>query len=128
MALFQEVCRYVHPMDEPESRRAGAPDVRRVKLMADYYAFPLWAVASEGLGAEWSGMLAPDALPLSAALIERLQAWADEHDQLLDTDYEWPSEDARIAWIDRGRPLAAQLRAELGPAYVVTYFEHEGDR
>jgi hypothetical protein len=71
-----------------------------VKLMADYGAFPLWAVADEESLSQaeayfwtaerppddlssstvdlWAGGLAPDALPLSASLIAALQAWADD--------------------------------------------------
>jgi hypothetical protein len=107
---------------------AKEPRVRRVRLMADYFAFPLWAVASGEPDATWSGMLSPEALPLSASLVEKLQHWADEHDELFDSEFEWPSEEARTAWIDRGRQLALQLRAELGPAYEVAYFEQEETR
>jgi hypothetical protein len=100
--------------------------VRRIKLMADYFAFPLWAVGSGDLDESWSGMLTPDVLLLSASLVEQLQHWADQYDTLFDTEFEWPSEEARIGWINQGGRLAAQLRAELGPAYEVEYFEHEG--
>jgi hypothetical protein len=47
--------------------------------MADYGAFPLWAVPDDGsVSADdvWVGMLAPDELPLSASLVAELQGWA----------------------------------------------------
>jgi hypothetical protein len=119
--------------------------VRRVKLMADYAAFPLWAVADEALLPQaddyswtaerpsgdvpsstvdvWAGGLAPDGLPLSASLVAALQGWADEHDRLLGPTFEWPSEEAKVAFVAHGRRLLARVRAELGPAYEVGYFD-----
>jgi hypothetical protein len=99
------------------------PRGRCVKLMADYSAFPLWAVPSHPGDYEWCGMLPPERLPLSASLVEQLQRWADSHDALLGPEFEWPSEEARDAFVDQGRRLLPLLRDELGRVgYEVVYF------
>jgi hypothetical protein len=116
-----------------------------VKLMADYGAFPLWAVSdeeplpqagdyfwtaerpSDALSSStedlWAGGLAPDYLPLSASLIAALQGWVDEHDRLLGPTFEWPSEEAKAVFVADGRQLLARVRAELGSDYEVVYFD-----
>jgi hypothetical protein len=91
----------------------------RLKMMADYGAFPLWAV---------DGGLEPDALPLSPALITDLQTWADEHDRLLGPTFEWPSDQARARFVADGRRLLARVRDELGPGYQVAYFNETTGR
>jgi len=104
---------------------------RRVKLMADYRAFPLWAVPDDAPGPAddlWCGELAPDALPLSASLVADLRGWADRHDRLLAPGFAWPSEHAKAAFADEGRRLLARVRNELGPAYDVVYFDETTGR
>ncbi len=113
--------------------------------MADYGAFPLWAVPGEELPSQagdyfwtaerpsdalssatvdvWAGGLAPDHLPLSASLIAALQGWVDEHDRLLGPTFEWPSEEAKAAFVADGRRLLARVREELGSDYEVVYFD-----
>ena len=71
----------------------------------------------------WAGGLAPDDLPLSASLIAALQGWVDEHERLLGPTFEWPSEEAKTAFVADGRRLLALVRAELGSAYEVVYFD-----
>jgi hypothetical protein len=119
--------------------------VRRVKLMADYGAFPLWAVPDEAPWPRagdhfwtsarrpddvspatvevWAGELTPTDLPLSASLIAALQHWADEHDRLLGPTFDWPSDDAKATFVADGRRLLDLVRAELGPGYEVAYFD-----
>jgi len=94
--------------------------------MADYGAFPLWAVPNEvPVSADdiWAGGLAPGDLPLSASLIAELQAWAEKHDRLLGPTFEWPSEQAKIAFVGDGRRLVARVRKELSSDYEVVYFD-----
>ncbi len=71
----------------------------------------------------WAGGLAPDDLPLSVSLIAALQDWADEHDRLLGPTFEWPSTEAKVAFVADGRQLLARVREELGPGYEVVYFD-----
>lgn len=121
-----------------------------MKLMADYGAFPLWAVpgdlpsppaadhfwtaerpsddSSSPAWEVWAGGLAPDALPLSEALIAALQDWADEHDRLLGPTFEWPSAEAQAAFVADGRRLLGRVREELGPGYEVVYFDETTGR
>ena len=97
---------------------------RRVKLMADYGAFPLWGVDADPGDIEWSGMLSPEQLPLSPDLVERLKEWAASHDETLGPTFEWPSEATRYAFVQKGWQLLHLLRAELNPAgYDVIYHD-----
>jgi len=94
--------------------------------MADYGAFPLWAVPDEGRSPAdhfWAGGLSPGDLPLSASLIAELQGWAEMHDRLLGPTFEWPSEQARVAFVAEGRRLLVRVREELGSDYEVVYFD-----
>jgi hypothetical protein len=133
-----------------------------VKLMADYGAFPLWAIGGQAplplsgdyfwtsepssqwvapsvgsFGSSeppsdevswsddhfWFGGLSPDALPLSASLIVALKGWSDDHDRLLGPTFEWPSEQAKVAFVADGRRLLARISQELGSDYEVVYFD-----
>ena len=94
--------------------------------MADYGAFPLWAVPEEGRSLSdpfWFGGLSPDQLPLSAPLTADLYEWAETHDRLLGPMFEWPSEQAKSAFVAEGRRLLVRVREELGPSYEVVYFD-----
>ena len=96
---------------------------RRVKLMADYGAFPLWGIEARPGDYEWSGMLSPEQLPLSAELVKQLEQWATSHDETLGPTFEWLSEAARKAFVDEGWRLLRLVQAELGPAgYEVVYY------
>ncbi len=93
--------------------------------MADYGAFPLWAVPDGPISADdvWVGGLGPDELPLSASLVAELRGWAATHDRLLGPAFAWPSEHAKVAFAEEGRRLLALVRDELGPEYEVVYFD-----
>ena len=92
--------------------------MRRIRFAADYFAWPLWDV-DEGSN------LQPDALPLSAALCNRLRAWADEFDATLDledpTGSDFPSEESRQEFLRLGEELARAVAAELGDGYAVRF-------
>jgi hypothetical protein len=63
--------------------------VRRVKVMADYYAFPLW-VSEEG------GMPSSEELPLTGSLRDELDLWSADYTHILIANgYSWPSEQVR---------------------------------
>ncbi|MCK9878669.1 hypothetical protein MXD59_23380 [Frankia sp. Ag45/Mut15] len=89
--------------------------VRRVKMMADYYAFPLWA---EG------GMVSPEALPLTDVLRDELALWSADYTRILIANgYSWPSEQVQADWNKRGYALAIRVARELGPSYEVVFFD-----
>lgn len=99
---------------------------RRIKLMADYTAFPLWGIPDEG---RWGGgMLSPGSVPISDELVERLWSWAAIYDRLPEANFQWPSQAALTAFVDEGRRLCTLLRQELGPEYTVVYFDEATHR
>jgi hypothetical protein len=49
----------------------------RIKVMADYFAWPLWVDGPGG------GMLAPDALPLPNDLRDELGRWGRDYTEVL---------------------------------------------
>lgn len=93
--------------------------MRAIKLMADYGCFPLWE-ASPGV----VGNVAPEDLPISLSLQQRLMTWASKFDATLNQDDPsssgFRSEQAAIEFRQEGEVLAQRLQEELGPAYVVT--------
>jgi hypothetical protein len=101
-------------MRNPERVRDTGAMPRRVLLMCDYYADPLW---TESGGC----MLALDGFPLTDETKSALRAWAETYDALDPLDHEWPSPEYRRDFEAEGRRLWATLQAELGPEYVVGY-------
>jgi hypothetical protein len=92
--------------------------MRRLKLMADYGCHPLWGTVDPEIGD-----LDPASLPLSAALVADLAAWAAGFEATLDPDDPAASgfataEDA-AAFRAEGERLAARLSAELGPDFEI---------
>jgi hypothetical protein len=67
-------------------------------------------------------MVRLDELPLSPALKKRLRSRAARSDRLVETNYEWPTATERTRWVDVGRSLCQETRAELGPSFDVEYF------
>ena len=92
--------------------------MKKVKLMPDYFCYPLWE-ASPG---EF-GNIDPSSLPISTALQEKLLDWSRTFDQTLDMDDPssagFKSEDTVIAFNRMGAELANQLREELGSEYAI---------
>ncbi|CUU53656.1 hypothetical protein Ga0074812_101154 [Parafrankia irregularis] len=89
--------------------------MRQVKVMADYYAFPLWT---------GDGMLSPEALPLTDGLRDELALWSAEYTRTLsDNGYDWPNEQVQADWNGRGYALAVRVAQELGPSYEVVFFD-----
>lgn len=82
---------------------------RRIKVMADYDAFPLWPEA---------GLL------LSDELRRQLVQWGRDYtDTLRSNGYAWPSTAVQTHWNERGRRLAARVQHELGTDYEVVFFD-----
>lgn len=90
----------------------------KLKLMADYYCYPLWHVSS----AEF-GDIDPKDLPISAELQDALIKWAQTYDDTLDMDTPQNSGFASVsleeAFKAEGYLLAERLRIELGSDYTV---------
>ena len=57
-----------------------------------------------------------------------LRGWAELHNRLLGPTFEWPSEQAKVAFTAEGRRLLARVRDELGSDYEVVYFDEVAGR
>ena len=94
------------------------PVTQKLKLMADYFSWPLWRLGE--------GDVDPATLPISAVLQDRLKAWADAYNAILNQDdpasSRFPSPEAERAWDEQGLALWRDLQHELGGDYTVTYF------
>lgn len=102
-----------HHADAEMDSDAPAADVSQstaIKVMADYYAYPLWA-ADEGL----YGDFPPEQLGLSAELTSALNDWAEAFTSSLDPDRpgesRWSGEQHR-AHEAEARELAVRLARE----------------
>src|SRR4051812_17036572 len=92
---------------------------RKLLIMCDYYADPLWS-ANGRVGLDL------DDYPLSARTKEELRAWARWYDALMDRDFSWPRGEAR-RFDAEGTRLWRRVIDELGPEYKVG-FRPEGQR
>src|SRR6185295_5512560 len=93
---------------------------QQIKLMADYYCWPLW----------WAGdhepnNIDPATLPLKTGTIARLEKWAETFDAILNQDDPsssgFSSATEAEAFEQEGIGLWKQLREELAPSYTVVY-------
>lgn len=80
--------------------------MRRIVLMAEYGAPPLWTD---------HGPVTPEDLGLSRDLSEKIRAWADEW------EHGGGEESSEAEFGARGEALARQIQAELGPTVTVVY-------
>lgn len=96
--------------DEPEPSGGDPSQSTRIKVMADYYTHPLWA-----LDEDVYGDFAPEQLALSPELAKDLNAWAEAFTASFDpespTESRW-SEAERMAHEAMARPLAVRLARE----------------
>lgn len=96
--------------DEFDHSGADVADSRRIKLMADYGCYPLWAM-DEGK----VGPFSPYHLDVSLELENDLWAWAAEYDTSLNADdptrSHW-SEERHRQHIEQGLTLARRIKAE----------------
>ncbi|MGC6653822.1 hypothetical protein [Pantoea sp. EEL5] len=94
--------------------------MKLIKLMADYYSFPLWNNSPGEVG-----NIDPEDLPLSYELKEELNKWSEKYDSILNDEDPLSSgfttkEEERM-FIDNGYKLAERLQTELGSAYEINY-------
>jgi hypothetical protein len=91
-----------------------------IRLMADYYCWPLWWMNGDG-------DIDPHTLPLSPETIERLVRWSDTYDSVLNiadpASSMWPSIEAHEAFYQEGYELWLVVRRELEGSYKVFYQE-----
>ncbi len=107
--------------DGAETERARAKS-KRVKVMAEFYAYPLWA-----LDDDLDGDFPPDLLGLSPDLVSDLAAWSEAYMAAKDPDKAFTvvwSDEERRAHEAEGRKLAVRLAREC-PDRVVFAFEQE---
>jgi hypothetical protein len=94
--------------------------MRKLKLMADYQCYPLWNLSP----GDYEN-LSPESLPISTALRDALNAWADQYDLTLDlsdpSTAGFDSRESANRFVATGHALLARLREELGPGYDVSY-------
>src|SRR5438270_11994083 len=84
--------------------------------MADYGAFPLWS----GTG---SFMIRSNSIDLAEDLRTDLADSAAFYDQTLSSNgYEWPSEQVKRQFVERGRELARRVAVALGHEFEVLFF------
>lgn len=96
---------------DPDAPGCDPAESKRIKVMADYYTHPLWAL-DEGV----YGDFAPEDLAISPGLAKDLNAWAEAFNASLD-----PEDPAASRWNEAereahdalARPLAVRLAREL---------------
>ena len=92
--------------------------MRTLKLMPDYFCFPLWEADPGEVG-----NVDPAGLPISQALRDRLLQWAGAFDAMLDMSDPAASRiapEVAQAFEREGAALAQALRDELGPGFAIT--------
>ena len=83
---------------------------QEVRIVCDYYAFPVWADVS-----------------MSAPLHEEFSQWAEIYTSILELNYEqnenaWPTHlMQKRKWVEWGRSLALRLKEEIGADYQINY-------
>lgn len=96
----------------------------RIKVMADYLTYPLWAM-DEGV----FGAIDPEALDLSSELVRDLNDWADAFTASIDPDDParslW-SEAERAAHAAKARPLAVRLKREKPDRIIYVHTDEVG--
>jgi hypothetical protein len=95
--------------------------MKMIKLMADYYSFPLWENSPGKVG-----NIDPQSLPLSEELKERLDNWSEKYDSILNNEDPaasgFATKENEFNFIREGSELANSLQKELGDSYQVTYY------
>jgi hypothetical protein len=93
--------------------------MKKLKLMADYFCFPLWSTESDSSNIDVYQM------PISNELKQQTMAWAKKYDSTLNQDYppdsKFESVEKRTAFIQEGNEIAKKLNNELNDDYFVTF-------
>ena len=111
------------PSDETDHTGADISDSRRIKVMADYQCYPLWAMDEGKIGC-----FAPNHLGVSWELENALWNWASDFDMSLNDEDPaqslWSDERHR-QHIEEGLAIARRIKGEL-PERKVFAVNHEG--
>lgn len=95
--------------------------MKMIKLMADYYSFPLWENSPGEIG-----NIDPESLPLSEELKKRLDRWSEKYDSILNDEDPissgFETKEDELSFIKEGYELAKCLQLELGDTYQITYY------
>lgn len=95
--------------------------MKMIKLMADYYSFPLWNNSPGEVG-----NIDPENLPLSEELKKRLNNWSDKYDSILNDEDPassgFETKQDEVIFIQEGSELAKCLQKELGDTYQIVYY------
>ncbi|WP_016760603.1 hypothetical protein [Leptospira weilii] len=93
-----------------------------IKLMADYYCFPLWLYDSDDVGD-----IDPETLPISDILKRKLRSWSTCFDQILNLEdpasSNFKSEQDENQFNEEGELLWRLLQEELKGKYKVYYYD-----
>jgi hypothetical protein len=109
--------------DRPAARTGEAHRPQALLVMAEYsVGDPVW---DRPLGT--GGSVSLSDLGVSDALVQRLQEWNEQFEQLALIDFEWASPQTQAAWVQQGLDLAHELQREL-PEVDVRYFHADDDR
>ena len=138
------------PVDQRLDRIVGPMTRRRLVVMADYSAFPVWdrtesrvaglsgdvvitavsdsdfklTVSAEEANELLSGaMVGGEQLPISRRLRTQLWGWAAIYECQNSESDRWTPECPMDDWLDWGRSLAVVLQDELGPGYEVLFHD-----
>ena len=98
------------PYDRIAEREKARAQCKRIKVMAEFHAYPLWA-----LDEDLDGDFPPYLLDISGELAEDLACWADDYTASKDPDVAFKSlwsETELEAHAAKGRALAARLAQE----------------
>jgi hypothetical protein len=91
-----------------------------IKLMADYFSYPLWGLDNDNIGG-----INPHELPLSEETIAKLEQWSQIYNNILNCDDPASSSFKTIEdqanFEVKGIKLWEKLRQELGQEYNVKY-------
>jgi hypothetical protein len=94
---------------------------QKIKLMPDYYCYPIWYAAGSGE----AGDVDPATLPLKPETIKQLIDWAEKYDSILNHEdpasSDFKSKAEADAFEEEGIRLWLQLREELREDYEVYY-------
>ena len=100
---------------------------KRIKLMAEYSAFPLWIVEPTS-----PGPIDPKKLPLQQETLAQLTAWSEKYQSQLNLEDPANSNFLQgrelLEFEEEGVRLWLRLREELSPEYEVEYFSESLDK